>query len=69
MIKSTSDNTTPRWKRSTVKGALIGVRLQPDQLKELDAWIDKQEASLTRPEAIRIMIESFLRPVKKAKRK
>jgi hypothetical protein len=60
MIKSTSDNTTPRWKRSAVKGTLIGVRLQPSQLKALDAWIDKQEASLTRPEAIRAMMETIL---------
>ena len=60
MIKSSSDNTTPRWKRSSVKGTLIGVRLQPSQLKALDAWIDKQEASLTRPEAIRAMMETVL---------
>ena len=78
MIKSTSDNTTPRWKRSAVKGTLIGVRLQPHQLKALDAWIDKQNASLTRPEAIRAMMETILhilskdtgeKPTKKAKRK
>jgi hypothetical protein len=60
MIKSSSDNTTPRWKRSAVKGTLIGVRLQPSQLKALDAWIDKQDASLTRPEAIRAMMETIL---------
>jgi len=76
MIKSSSDNTTPRWKRSAVKGTLIGVRLQPHQLKALDAWIDKQEASLTRPEAMRAMMETILhtllkdlgeKPAKKAK--
>jgi len=75
MIKSTSD-TTPRWKRSAVKGTLIGVRLQPSQLKALDAWIDKQDASLTRPEAIRAMMETILhilpkdrddKPAKKAR--
>src|SRR5450755_517404 len=60
MIKSSSDNTSPRWKRSAVKGTLIGVRLQPSQLKALDAWIDKQDASLTRPEAIRAMMETIL---------
>jgi hypothetical protein len=60
MIKSTSDNTTPRWKRSAVKGTLIGVRLQPFQLAALDAWIDKQSAPLTRPEAIRAMMETIL---------
>ena len=78
MIKSSSDNTSPRWKRSAVKGTLIGVRLQPSQLKALDAWIDKQDASLTRPEAIRAMMETILhilskdrgeKPAKKAKGK
>ena len=60
----------------TGKGKLIGVRLQPSQLKALDAWIDKQNASLTRPEAIRAMMETILhilskdsgeKPAKKAK--
>ena len=55
---------------------LIGVRLQPAQLKALHAWIDKQDASLTRPEAIRAMMETILhilskdrggKPTKKAK--
>jgi hypothetical protein len=78
MIKSSSDNTTPRWRRSATKGTLIGVRLQPSQLKALDAWIDKQNASLTRPEAIRAMMETILhilskdageKPAKKAKAK
>jgi hypothetical protein len=60
MIKSTRDNTTPRWKRSAVTGTLIGVRLQPAHLKALDAWIDKQKEPYTRPEAIRGMIETML---------
>ena len=60
MAKSTSDNTTPRWRRSAVKGTLIGVRLQPSHLKALDAWIAKQSAPLTRPEAIRAMMETIL---------
>jgi hypothetical protein len=60
----------------TGKGTLIGVRLQPPQLAALDAWIDKQDASLTRPEAIRAMMETILhilskdsgeKPAKKAK--
>jgi hypothetical protein len=78
MIKSTSDNTTPRWKRSAVKGTLIGVRLQPAHLKALDKWIDQQKETYTRPEAIRGMIETMLhilskdqgeKPPKKAKAK
>jgi hypothetical protein len=60
----------------TGKGTLIGVRLQPPQLAALDAWIDKQDASLTRPEAIRAMMETILhilskdtgeKPARKAK--
>jgi hypothetical protein len=62
----------------TGKGTLIGVRLQPSHLKALDAWIAKQDAPLTRPEAIRAMMETILhilskdvgeRLPKKAKRK
>lgn len=78
MIKSSRDNTTPRWKRSAVKGTLIGVRLQPSHLKAIDAWIAKQSMPVTRPEAIRGMIETVLhilskddpgeKPAKKAKR-
>ena len=36
------------------------VRLQPAQLKALDAWIAKQSRPLTRPEAIRAMMETIL---------
>jgi hypothetical protein len=61
MIKSSSDNTTPRWKRSAVKGTLIGVRLQPFHLKALDAWIAKQKPPPTRPEAIRSFVELGLK--------
>jgi hypothetical protein len=60
----------------TGKGTLIGVRLQPPHLVALDAWIAKQTAPVTRPEAIRAMMETILhilskdrgdKPTKKAK--
>jgi hypothetical protein len=60
----------------TGKGTLIGVRLQPFQLAALDGWIAKQPAPVTRPEAIRAMMETILhilskdageRPARKAK--
>jgi hypothetical protein len=60
----------------TGKGTPIQVRLQPFQLKALDAWIAKQNAPLTRSEAIRAMMETILhilskdvgeKPAKKAK--
>ena len=60
----------------TGKGTLIGVRLQPSHLKALDAWIAQQTTPVTRPEAIRAMMETILhilskdqggKPAKKAK--
>src|ERR1700722_8736141 len=60
MAKSSSVNTTPRWKRSAAAGTLVGVRLQADQLKAIDAWAAKQEPAVTRPEAIRGMIDAML---------
>ena len=62
MAKSSSVNTTPpRWKRSAEKGTLVGVRLQADQLKAIDAWAAKQKPPVTRPEAIRGILELGLR--------
>jgi hypothetical protein len=56
----------------------MGVRLQPFHLKALDAWIAKQHPPVTRPEAIRAMMETVLhilskdtgeKPARKAKGK
>jgi hypothetical protein len=61
MVKSIND--IPKKKRgrpATGKGEGVLVRLQPDQLKALDRWIATQDASLTRPEAIRAMMETVL---------
>jgi hypothetical protein len=61
----------------TGKGIQVQVRLQPDRLAAIDAWIEKQDRPLTRPEAIRAMIDTILhilskdtgeKPGKKAKR-
>jgi hypothetical protein len=50
-------------------GTLVGVRLQPDRLAALDAWIATQGTPMTRPEAIRAMFDAVLvvakRPGKK----
>lgn len=77
MAKSSYVNITARpvRKRSAVTGTLVGVRLQADQIKAIDAWAAKQVPPVTRPEAIRRMIETVLilskgpgeRPAKKAK--
>jgi hypothetical protein len=45
---------------TTGKGTLIGVRLQPSHLIALDAWIARQSQTVTRPEAIRAMMETIL---------
>ena len=52
---------------ATGKGEPILVRLQPAQLAALDAWIARQDAQLSRPEAIRRLFEQALavsQPVK-----
>jgi hypothetical protein len=79
MSKSSYDNITrPIRKRSASTGQLVGVRLQAHQLKAIDAWAAKQEPPVTRPEAIRGMVDAMLhilekdlgeKPAKKAKPK
>jgi hypothetical protein len=47
---------------TTGKGTLIGVRLLDDPLATLDAWIARQkEPELSRPEAIRRLVELGLK--------
>jgi hypothetical protein len=55
MSGSIRDNPKPRGRpKTTGKGTLLGVRVQPDQLAILDAWIEAQpEPKPSRPEAIR----------------
>ena len=77
MAKSGYDNITrPIRKRSAVTGTLVGVRLQAEPIKAIDAWAAKQVPPVTRPEAIRGMIDAMLhilskdagdKPAKKAK--
>jgi hypothetical protein len=49
----------------TGKGQLIGVRIQPDQMKTLDAWISDQDDRPSRPEAIRRLVEQALKGKRK----
>jgi hypothetical protein len=44
----------------TGKGTLIGVRIQPDDLATLDSWIIDDGRGLTRPQAIRRLVEIAL---------
>jgi len=58
-----SNNNQPMRKRgppATGKGLLVGVRLQPPQLKALDAWIATQTKKMSRPEAVRKLLDSAL---------
>jgi hypothetical protein len=41
----------------TGKGQQVVVRMQPDQLNTLDAWIARQEDQPSRPEAVRRLVE------------
>jgi hypothetical protein len=54
----------------------VGVRLQAGQIKAIDAWAAQQSPPVTRPEAIRGMIDAMLhilskdrgeKPAKKAR--
>jgi hypothetical protein len=62
MAKSIKDNTNKRGRPVTTgKGTLIGVRLLTDPLEKLDAWIARQDEPITRPEAIRRLVELGLK--------
>jgi hypothetical protein len=49
-----------RGRPATGRGKTIGVRMLPDQLAALDAWIDRQPEPVSRPEAIRAMVAASL---------
>lgn len=58
MVMSISGTTKRRGRPvSTGTGVGINVRLQPDQLAALDAWIAKQPDKPSRPEAVRQLIQ------------
>lgn len=44
---------------ATGKGTPIQVRLQPEQLKELDDWIASEGGEKSRPEAIREILRRW----------
>lgn len=49
-----------RGRPATGSGTPIQVRLQPDQLAALDAWIATLNPPPTRPEAIRAILNEHL---------
>jgi hypothetical protein len=60
MAKQTVITKKRRGPAPTGKGTLVGVRLQPDALAEIDGWIAEQGATLTRPEAVRRLVDAAL---------
>lgn len=61
MAKRTLASKKKRGQSPTGKGTPILTRLQPTHLAALDAWITKQREPLSRPEAIRRLIEVGLK--------
>ncbi len=59
-MASNVKNTKRRGPLPTGKGTLVGVRLQPGDLKALDHWIRRYGKPQTRPEAIRQLVRSGL---------
>ena len=59
-IKQTVTIKTRRGPPPTGKGTLIGVRIQPDDLAILDSWIIDDGRHLSRPQAIRRLVEMAL---------
>ena len=53
-------NARRRGPLPTGKGTLVGVRLQPGDLKALDLWIRLNGKHQTRPEAIRQLVNTSL---------
>jgi hypothetical protein len=73
MTKSTRDSTknvrltargTPR-KRPPAPGKPFVVRLQPDQIRQLEAWMLRQDEVLSHPEAIRRILTTVLGEAKR----
>jgi hypothetical protein len=60
MARQTVITRKKRGPPATGKGELIGVRLQPPALAQLDSWIGDQDDKPSRPEAIRRLLEQAL---------
>jgi hypothetical protein len=61
MKRSTLSVNRKRIGRPPVGSTLVGVRLPPDELAPLDAWIAKQDDAPSRPEAIRRLLARALK--------
>ena len=61
MARQTVITQKKRGPPATGKGLLIGVRLLNDPLAKLDCWIAQQGEPMSRPEAIRRLVEIGLK--------
>jgi len=55
-----SDNRKRKPGRPPVGSTLVGVRVPPDELADIDDWAARQKEPLTRPEAIRTLVRRGL---------
>ena len=60
-MPSAPDNRRRGGRRKTGIMPPIGVRLYPEQLSSIDAWIEQQPDRPTRPEAIRRLVAKALK--------
>lgn len=49
-----------RGRPATGKGTPVQVRLQPDLLAQLDSYIESDRPGMSRPEAIRLIVQMYL---------
>jgi hypothetical protein len=61
MIRQTVISKKKRGPPATGKGTPIVVRMQPGPLSKLDTWVAAQQDKLSRPEAIRRLVELGLK--------
>jgi hypothetical protein len=59
----------PHGSRTTFIGKAIGLRLYPDLEAKIDAWMTNQDEELSKPEAIRRLIEHGLKTWKSKRTK
>jgi hypothetical protein len=64
MANASRDNMKTPKKRPPATGELIGVRIQPDLAKAIDTWRRDQPDLPGRPEAIRRIVDTALKPRK-----
>jgi hypothetical protein len=62
MAKSIRDTTKGRGRpKTTGRGVAVMLRMHPPTLTELDKWIAAQSTPLSRPDAIRLAVDVWLK--------